>query len=137
MNAFKWIDGKLVELKGFDEWPFTMQEAVVEQPKPKLIDVTLTPRKRRFYARKGRPRRQAKRVAKHSTEWRFPEMSSVKVVVWQRHSIVMGDKYYLPRFDPTSRLVCFVYVVQGQTIDDEVLHAVEIWEARRVLRSLP
>lgn len=131
MHAFKFIDGKLVELNGFKNWPVALREMVVEKFNPRLVPVTLTPRMRRFYARKGRPRRQSKRVAKHSIEWRFPMISHAQEVVWEGHRIATTDEPRYPWLEPVRRIVCIVYLPKGKEVDDEVLRAVELWEARR------
>jgi hypothetical protein len=125
--AFRFVDGKLVEVHGFKEWPASIREAIPKQVKPKLVSVVLTPRERRIYARKGRPRRQAKRIAKHSTELRWPMISHTSHVVWYRHAIGMADPPRFPWQEPSLRVVCFVYLPKETTVDDAVLDAVARW----------
>ena len=118
--AFKFVDGKLVEVHGFEEWPASIREAIPKQVKPKLVPVVLAPRERRAYARKGRPKRQAKRIAKHSTRWQWPMISHAEHVVWYRHTIGMSDPPRFPWQESSLRVVCFVYLPEGTEVDDAV-----------------
>lgn len=126
--AFKFVDGKLVEVHGFKEWPASIYEAIPKQVKPKLVSVVLTPRERRAHARKGRPRRLAKRIAKHSTRWQWSMISHAEHVVWYRHAIGMPDPPRFPWQEPSLRVVCFVYLPKGTEVDDAVLNAVTEWQ---------
>lgn len=130
LPAFKFIDGKLVELPK-QEFRSTLVEYVPRKIEPKLVKRKLTPRMRRFYARKGRPRKQAKRVAMWTTEWKFPPFSRNDTVVWERHTIAINeevpDPFRFYRLTVQLRPVCFVYLPKGIEPDDLVLNAVTRW----------
>lgn len=135
LPAFKFIDGKLVELPEREFRP-TLIEFVPRPTKPKLVSRKLTPWMRRRIARKGRPRRQAKRVDAWSTEWEFPRLSHRDEIVWERHTIAIGEeapdplRFWLTTIQPKP--ICFVYLPQGKKPNDEVLHAVEWWHFDRM-----
>ena len=128
LPAFRFVDGKLVELHGFDEWPASIREAIPKQVKPKLRSVTLTPRERRAFARKGRPRRQAKRIAKRSTKLQWPMISHAEHVVRYRHAIGVPRPPRFPWEASSLQVVCFVYLPEGTEVDDAVLDAVARWQ---------
>ena len=127
LPAFKFVDGKIVELHGFDEWPASISEAIPRQVKPKLRSVMLAPRERRAFARKGRPRRQAKRIAKRSIEWQWPMISHAEHVVRYRHAIGVSGPPRFPWEESSLQVVCFVYLPKGTEVDDAVLDAVTRW----------
>lgn len=140
LPAFKFVDGNLVELRvelfgsGF---PTTFRERVPRAIEPKLVRRKLTPRLRRFYARKGRPRRQSKRVGVWTPEWKYPIFSTCDEVVWERHTIAVNDEIQEP-FRPwcmvdRTRLVGFVYMPEGIAPTDFVINAVARMDRHRRL----
>lgn len=127
--AFKFVDGKLVRLPDRNEFPFVFREYVPKPVEMKYRRKKLTPRMRRFYARKGRPRRQAKRVDAYTTEPVFSKMIIGDEIRWERHTIAGSDPnaHREPWGPYPMRPICYVYLSDRREPDEPVLDAVTRW----------
>lgn len=137
LPAFKFVDGALVELPKQEFRP-TFVEFIPREVEPKIVERKLSPRMRRLYARKGRPRRRAKRIDAWTTEWKWPVFSYGDEIVWHRHTIAIdeeiADPYRLWHTTVQTRPICFVYMPKGKDVDDAVLDAVMRWHRERRMR---
>jgi hypothetical protein len=134
LPAFKFINDNLVELPK-QEFRAELIEFIQEPFKLQYAERKLSPRLRRCYARKGRPRRQAKRVSAWTTAPVFSPISLKRGIVWVRHTIAIDEQVQdLFRFyATTNRLhpICFVYLPKGIDVDDRVLSRVMKWHCEK------